>query len=55
MSGEIFFKGISRLSLKLQRILLSDEIEKINANGFKSFSFDVMTCESKQYPLSYLE
>ena len=47
MSGIICFQGMSRLSLKLERRLMSDVVERINSNGFESFSVDVAACESK--------
>lgn len=45
VSGDICFQGLSRLSLKLERMIMSDEVERINSNGFISFSVDVASCE----------
>ena len=47
MSGNVSFQGMSRLSLKLERMLLSDRVERISANGFTSFSVDLESCESE--------
>ena len=47
MSGVICFQAVSRLSKKLESMILSERIERINANGFLSFSVDLKACESK--------
>lgn len=47
MSGVICFQALSRLSLKLERMLLSDVVERISVNGFMSFSIEVEACESE--------
>ena len=46
VSGTICFQGLSRLSLKLERMIMSEAVERISQSGFESFSVDVATCES---------
>lgn len=47
VSGALCFEAMSRLSLKLERMIMSDLVERINSNGFESFSVDVAVCESE--------
>lgn len=47
VSGKICFQAMKRLSLKLEGMLLSENVERISSNGFNSFSVDLKSCESK--------
>ena len=47
VSGVISFQALSRLSLKLESMLMSEAVERINLNGFESFRVEVQTCESE--------
>lgn len=47
MSGVICFQALSRLSLKLEGMIMSDAVERISLNGFTSFDVEAAACESE--------
>lgn len=47
VSGIISYEALSQLSLKLERMLMSEAVERINLNGFASFRVEVQACESE--------
>ena len=54
VSGSICFEGLSRLSLKMEAMLMHEGIERISSLGFKSFNVDLNSCESEYYTVAII-